>query len=197
MRLQSPDLFLSLLLTGVVIGAATWPAAAAEGQRPTGRVQRAASSAAPLTFVTYTYVDPAVGIEAFRLLIPKGWQVQGGIDWSTNPALPAASRFRFFNPPGAEQFEILPTQSFFWTDNRLFLTTNPPGTLRFGTRVAPPVDLDAAFSRLLLPQFRSGIEGFEVLKRQAAPDLAKLAVGPPRPGSRPRAMRASSVSHIA
>jgi hypothetical protein len=30
-----------------------------------------------LTFVTYRYVDPTVGMEAFRLHVPKGWQAEG------------------------------------------------------------------------------------------------------------------------
>jgi len=166
------------LIVGIAMGASVGLAAAAKERQASAPSQ----AAPPLTFVTYTYVDPAVGIEAFRLLIPKGWQAQGGIQWSSNPALPATSRFRFFNPQGAEQFELLPTQSFFWTDNPLFLSTNPPGTLRFGTLVAPPVDLEGAFARVLLPQFRGGIEGFAVVSREAVPDLAKLAVGPAAPG---------------
>ena len=170
MRLPVPRCVFGLLLLGVAMGATL----GAAGTR--------AAPAAPLTFVTYSYVDPAVGLEAFRLLIPKGWQVQGGIQWANNPALPASSRFRFFNPQGSEQFELLPTQSFFWTDNPLFLSTNPPGTLRFGTLVASPVDLEGAFARVLLPQFRAGIDSFEVLKREAVPDLAKLALGPAAPG---------------
>ena len=36
---------------------------------------------------------------------------------------------------------FFPTQSFLWTNDRLALTTNPPGTLRFGTLVRQPVDL--------------------------------------------------------
>src|SRR3990172_11642938 len=75
------------------------------------------ASSEQLTFVTYKYIDPMVGMEAFRLLIPKGWQVDGGITWSSNPALPAQSRFCFFNPNGSEQVEFFPTQSYFWTDN--------------------------------------------------------------------------------
>jgi hypothetical protein len=168
-----------LLLLGVAMGATLGAAGTRAAPAPP---QGAAPLAAPLTFVTYSYVDPAVGLEAFRLLIPKGWQVQGGIQWADNPALPASSRFRFFNPQGSEQFELLPTQSFFWTDNPLFLSTNPPGTLRFGTLVASPVGLEGAFARVLLPQFRAGIDSFEVLKREAVPDLAKLALGPAAPG---------------
>ena len=83
--------------------------------------------------------------------MPKGWKAQGRICWSTNPALPASSHFRFFNPDGAKQFEIFPTHSLFRTGNQLFLYTNPPGNLRFGTLVARPVDVGAAFNDVLLP----------------------------------------------
>ena len=142
---------------------------------------------APLTFTTFRYVDPTVGLEAFRLLLPKGWRAEGRIEWSANPALPAQSHFRFFNPGGPEQFEIFPTQSFFWTDNALFLGTNPPGSLRFGTRVAAPLPLEDAFSRVLLPQFRPGLHDVRVLERAPLPELGRLALGPPAPGVDARA----------
>lgn len=29
----------------------------------------------------YVYKDNYTGLDAFRMLIPQGWQVQGGIDW--------------------------------------------------------------------------------------------------------------------
>ena len=78
------------------------------------------------TFITYRYTDPMTNMEAFRLLIPKGWHAQGQITWSANPALPAQARFRFSNPTGNGEFNLFPTQAYFWTNNRLFLTTNPP-----------------------------------------------------------------------
>jgi len=99
------------------------------------------------TFVTYKYTDPMTGMEAFRLLIPKGWRADGSITWSQNPALPAQARFRFSNPNGTEEFNLFPTQAYFWTNNQMALATNPPGSLRFGTLVMSPIDLNAAFTR--------------------------------------------------
>jgi len=87
------------------------------------------------TFVTYKYVDPMTGMEAFHLLIPKGWKAQGSIQWLANPALPAQSHFRFYNPSGSGEFNLFPTRSYFWTDNRTFLASNPPGSLRFHQRL--------------------------------------------------------------
>jgi hypothetical protein len=135
-----------------------------------------------MIFVTYKYIDPTTQMEAFRLLIPKGWQATGAITWSANPALPAQSHFRIFNPNGHEQFEIFPTQSYFWTNNRMFLTTNPPGTYRFGTLVAQPVNLSAAFSNTILPAFRSKTQDLKIIESKPVPELAKLAQGPPVAG---------------
>jgi len=181
-RLRSRGLARGWPIVALVVALTSWADASNAAPSLATPSVEGASDANLLTFVTYRYVDPAVGLEAFRLLVPKGWQVQGDIRWSANPALPAASRFRFFNPRGPEQFELLPTEAFFWTDNPLFLATNPPGTLRFGTLVAQPVDLGSAFTRVLLPKYRNDAQDLEILRREAVPDLLKLALGPAVPG---------------
>jgi hypothetical protein len=129
------------------------------------------------TFVTYRYIDPMSGKEAFHMLLPKGWLSEGSITWSANPALPAQSRFRFYNPNGSEEFNLFPTQAFFWTNNRTFLATNPPGSLRFGSRVAKPVDLQTAFTKVIIPGARKNIKNIEILSKKEVPELAKLAAG--------------------
>lgn len=129
------------------------------------------------TFVRYSYTDPMTGMEAFRLLIPKGWRTEGRISWSPNPALPAQARFRFFNPHGTEEFNLFPTQAYFWTNNQLALSTNPPGSLRFGTLVMSPVDLHTAFTRVIIPQARGGAGGLRIVQEKDVPELANLARG--------------------
>lgn len=139
-----------------------------------GKGQTAAHSQ---TFIVYKYTDPMTAMEAFRLLIPKGWRVDGSITWSANPALPAQSRFRFYNPNGTEEFNLFPTQSYYWTNNQLFLSTNPPGTLRFGTLVAEPVDVHSAFTKVVIPSSRKKVSGLTIIHEQEVPDLTKLAKG--------------------
>ena len=134
------------------------------------------------TFIIYKYIDPMAGMEAFRLLIPKGWQADGGVSWVANPALPAQFNFRFYNPAGKEEFDIFPTQAYFWTNNQLFLYTNPPGSLRFGTLVAEPIDLRAAFTNVILPNFRGQAGGLRIVESKTVPELAALAQGAPTPG---------------
>ncbi len=134
------------------------------------------------TFITYTYKDPMVGMEAFRLLIPKGWQAQGSITWSANPALPTQSRFRFHDPDSQSELNIFPSQSYFWTDNQVFLRTNPPGSLRFGTLVARPIEMKTSFVRIIIPNFRSGVSKLRIVEQKNVPELAQLAQGQPAPG---------------
>lgn len=133
-------------------------------------------------FVTYRYIDPMTKMEVFHLLAPKGWKVEGGVVWSGDPALPARSSFRFFNPNGSEELNFFPTRSFFWTNSQLALTTNPPGALRFGTRVAKPVSLHEAFTRTIIPAARKGMKGMTVVGEEKVPELAELAKGLPAQG---------------
>jgi hypothetical protein len=133
-------------------------------------------------FISYKYIDPMAGVEAFRLLIPKGWQAKGSITWVANPALPAQSQFRFHNPDGTEELNFFPSQSYFWTNNQVFLYTNPPGSLRFGTLVAEPIDLRKAFSNIIIPNFRANVSSLKIIETKEVPELAKLAKGEPTPG---------------
>jgi len=116
------------------------------------------------------------------MLMPKGWRAEGSITWAANPALPAQSRFRFFNPAGTEELNLLPSQAYFWTDNRMFLTTNPPGSLRFGTLVAQPVDLRTAFARVIIPGTRGKVSGLWIGEEKEVAELTQIARGGPVQG---------------
>ncbi|MEW6419400.1 MAG: hypothetical protein AB1480_15015 [Nitrospirota bacterium] len=134
------------------------------------------------TFVTYKYTDPMTGMEAFRLLIPKGWRAEGKIIWSSNPALPAQAGFRFYNPKSTEELNLFPTQSYFWTNNQIFLRTNPPGTFRFGTLVMSPIDLNTAFTKVIIPKARARVTDLRIINKKEVSELAKLATGASTPG---------------
>jgi len=128
-------------------------------------------------FVPYRYVDPATGMVAFSLLIPKGWQVEGGVRWSETPALPVKSRFRFYNPNGPEELNFYPAHTYFWTNNRMTLATKPPGSEMFGSTVARPVSLETAFKSVVIPGAQRNTQGMKVLLTKDVPELAQLAGG--------------------
>ncbi len=175
MRLSkmSRTIFIAILISTVLAVVCTRDASAWNSSSP--NVQ---------TFVTYKYIDPMTGMEAFRLLIPKGWKAQGSIKWSSNPALPAQSRFCFYNPNGPEEFNLFPTRTYFWTDNRMFLSTNPPGSLRFGSLVAEPIGLHEAFTGVIIPGSGRGMKNVRITSEKNVPELAKLAAGVPVQGVR-------------
>ncbi len=164
-------------LTGVSSVAVIMNAQAADR----GKGQTASNSQ---TFILYKYTDTMTAMEAFRLLVPKGWHVEGSITWSANPALPAQSRFRFYNPDGTEEFNLFPTRSYYWTNNPLSLRTNPPGSLWFGTLVAEPIDVHAAFTKVIIPSCRKKVSGLTIIHEQEVPELTKLAKGVPVQGVR-------------
>ncbi len=129
------------------------------------------------TFVTYRYLDPMTNMQVFSMLVPKGWKVEGGVTWSADPALPAQSGFRFYNPSGSEELNFFPTRAYFWTNNNLFLTTNPAGTVRLGTLVGRPVSLRNAFTQTIIPGADRDMSGMTILKEEKIPELAELAMG--------------------
>jgi len=129
------------------------------------------------TFVTYKYIDPMTNMQVFSMLVPKGWKVEGGVTWSADPALPARSGFRFYNPKGSEELNFYPARAYFWTNNQLFLTTNPAGTFRLGTLVGKPVSLRRAFTETIIPGADRKMDGMEIINEEKVPELAELAKG--------------------
>jgi hypothetical protein len=167
-----------LIITGIVTLLCLGGQQTALGKSPAASTQ---------IFVTYKYIDPMTGMEAFRLLIPKSWRAQGAITWSANPALPAQSHFRFYNPGGSEELNLFPTRSYFWTNNRMFLATNPPGSLRFGSLVAQPVSLHSAFINVVIPGAKKNRGSLDIISEKDVPELANLAKGAPAQGVQTRA----------
>ncbi|MDY6953903.1 MAG: hypothetical protein SWE60_20540 [Thermodesulfobacteriota bacterium] len=131
-----------------------------------------------LRFKTFSYVDrQGIGIEAFRMLIPWDWQFEGGIRWVLdNPGMPASGGFRVWNPRGAEEFEVFPTQPFFWTNNQMTLSMFPVGSRYFGNEVRPLAGPVEALKRIVVPRFRQNVSGLRIVKEESLPELAR-AVG--------------------
>lgn len=147
------------------------------------RRERAAAQAGP-TYVQGLRLKPVVcidtdglGIEAFRLLAPVGWESGGGVYWPMdNPAMPAVIAFQVHNPAGNEALDIFPNLAFYWTTNSMALMTCPPGSRYFGNEVRPPVGAVQALCEIVVPRFRGQIAGLRVVRQESLPELAR-AVG--------------------
>ncbi len=132
------------------------------------------NTANTVRFKKFSYVDQqGIGIEAFSMLIPSDWQFEGGMQWVLdNPASPARASFRVYNPKAFEEFQVFPSQPFFWTDNQMLLYSFPIGTRYFGNEVLPPVSAVEALKEIILPRFRYGVSNLQITKAESLPNLA-------------------------
>jgi hypothetical protein len=128
-----------------------------------------------IRFKTYKYVDAqGIGSEAFSLLIPAGWQFDGGLRWRLdNPAIPVEASFRVRNLRGAEEFQVFPNLPFFWTNNQMVYSMFPIGSRYFGNEVRPPVSALDALKQIILPRFRNNFAGLRIVKQERLGDLAE------------------------
>ena len=125
-----------------------------------------------LHFYMYHSQDAdGTGLDALRLLIPAGWQTNGGITWHIdNPSMPAELHLQVFSPDENEMFEILPAKSFFWNNNPLSLLTNPIGSGYLGCEIQPPITARQAFQKIFLQRYRP-IPELEIINLDHLPDF--------------------------
>lgn len=122
---------------------------------------------------TISFIDEqGTGTEAFKLLVPSDWQHEGGVQWLLdNPAMPAISHFRIWNPKGTEQFEVFPSQAFFWSNNPLTSQLFLPGSKYYGNEVRPLETPAQALKDIVIPRFRPEAQGIKVINEQDISDL--------------------------
>ncbi len=134
---------------------------------------------------TYTCMDrDGIGRPAFRVLVPEGWTVRGGVQWRLDtPGSPAGIHLLVESPSGRAAVEILPAIPCFWTNNRGLLAYFPPGSRYFGNLVEPPVNAVEALRRMILPRYRGNVAGLKVVDERSLPGLARAF--PPFRGGHP------------
>ena len=133
-----------------------------------------------LKFKKTVYTDrEGTGLEAFSFLMPSDWQFDGGIWWILDqPAMPANSSIKIFNPAGNEEFEVLPNSCFFWTTNLQTLGMFPPGSKYFGSTVKKPVSAVKALNDIIVPWVRGKMPGLKVISVNEFPEMTEfLGIG--------------------
>ncbi len=125
---------------------------------------------------SFSYTDYEVtGLVMFQMLVPVGWQMQGGCRWNLdNPSMPATLHIQFFNPGGVEAFEIMPSMNFIWYSNLMVRMWTPEGSRYFGAEVRPPIGVQQALREYVLPRYRGSAPGLKILKEEQLPDLPVL-----------------------
>jgi hypothetical protein len=123
----------------------------------------------------YSMGDPqGTGLECFRMLVPVGWQMRGGVNWDLqNVAMPATVAFQLWNPNGLETLEILPNMIFAGGG---LLGGLLSGGKSFGAEVRAPMDAQSAMKKLVIPRYRGRMKALRVVRVEHFPELAE-AVG--------------------
>lgn len=96
--------------------------------------------------------DPMIeNFRAISLLVPVGWQVQGGIHWEPNLHPLAAATLTITDPAGAYVLETFFPLRFSWIDDPMY---QHPGMNWLGAIMAPPRGAAQAVQDFVLPHFR-------------------------------------------
>jgi hypothetical protein len=124
----------------------------------------------------FSYTDSeGTGLEVFRMLVPVGWEFQGGCRWVLdNPGMPAEVACQIWNPQGAEMFAVLPNMNFTWNNNPMTMMMFPVGSRYFGAEVRQPMGIQEAMRKLVLPRYRSTVENLQILNEELVPELPQL-----------------------
>ncbi len=118
--------------------------------------------------------DPRhVGGEAYRILVPAGWRIEGSVMWKNSGADPAAPLIKLVGP-AHQEIGILPPTTFVW--NPALGPSFHPGTFFNGIEVQPPM-LDPAecIKSIIIPRYRRNLDNADVVKQEALPALAEAA----------------------
>jgi hypothetical protein len=128
-----------------------------------------------MKFSRYSVMDdPAlIGGDAFSLLIPSDWQVEGGLAWRLHPVLPAYLVLRVSSPDRTEAVETFPALMFVWAEGGIPLY--PPGSTYLGNEVAEPMEDPVLYvKQVVLPRFRKNVTSPQVMATEELPKVAEV-----------------------
>ena len=112
-----------------------------------------------------------IGGEAYQVLVPVGWNIEGSMLWFNRPSNPALPRARISNPNGIEEISILPTLNFTWS--QMLQPYFPIGSDYLGMEVRPPIqDPFQVIRTLVLPRYRPDLRNARIVGQEELPKLA-------------------------
>ncbi len=97
-------------------------------------------------FVRHRFLDQTRfdrPVEAFSMLFPKGWTIEGGVQWRGVQECRGdvvSNYVKASSPDGAIQYEAMPSRTFTWTDEPMMLQAMQAGAQRGGCRINQPFD---------------------------------------------------------
>jgi hypothetical protein len=103
------------------------------------------------------------GAEAYRLLVPSGWEFRGAVQWHIeNPMVPVTASFQAYNPKGLEALELLPTLPFYVSaEARRYRGMQHRYA---GNIIRPLAPASEVLQDTVLPTYRGGVQGLRIAK---------------------------------
>ena len=144
----------------------------------TARSDQTAASAtsAPLLRLEPLRVrDPnAGGLEAFRMLVPKGWSARGGMLWNLRYNNLASVVMKIQSPDRRRALESFALYPAVWQDGGI--PGFPVGSVYLGSEVRPPMSALSFLTQVIVPNLRGGV-GARIVRQQRLPRVASVAGG--------------------
>jgi hypothetical protein len=118
-----------------------------------------------LNFKSYNCFDEGLAAEAFSIVVPSGWQFQGGITWRKDrPLLPVSLAFSVINPNSSEGLECFADQAYFWVEAEgLYVPYDygPETRAQYaqqyqGYEARQPIPAAEYIEEILIPHYRGG-----------------------------------------
>lgn len=122
--------------------------------------------------VPVTIFDPMVDANAFSILVPRGWDYAGEVQWRHQMANLASASMTISNPKGGELLQIYPIIPFSFIQNPV--VPIPIGTIYLGTEFRPPIQDPAVFlEQMVFPSVRGNATNASVINREGLTKVAE------------------------
>jgi hypothetical protein len=128
----------------------------------------------PLVFRNQIVMDPqGLGLEVFRMLVPRDWIFNGGITWNfaKNPPEPFTV-FTVTSPDGGSVIQQFPHMN-------MYSSQDPQSQYSFaqmGSTIMQPMGALDFLQRVFIPQARQEVSDMKVVETQPLPALAQQAL---------------------
>lgn len=152
---------------------------APEPSAKTIETARSPGSAKIIRFRPFAVRDPQINnVEAFRLLVPEDWGVQGGVLWRHDRAILATAVLRVHDPKSFEAVHFLPLEQF--------AQGNPGwgfgiGSIYLGSELQPAMDPQTFVARIVVRRYRQEMSGAMPVGGEELPTVAQAAQTPSMP----------------
>lgn len=124
----------------------------------------AANAQNQIDLVQYVIPDPYLRMNAWTLVAPKDWKVDGGVSWigKLDPPPAYVTQISAMAPDGSASYMTLPLFFFIQTDNPM---------LAGNGEIAPVMDPKTCIERVILPRCRAQAQNVKIIGFEALPKM--------------------------